>query len=167
MMESTTDKSGETGSKLMDVRFKDTSKIETIFDIMKVYGGVGGFMAYEYATDFTYSKRYSESPKVDKYTWLNLGPGAVRGLNRLLHGKPLKTKPPYALDLCLDILKRWKEWTYAKGVNLPEKSKCPILYSAVTYTYKHLDMRTVEHWLCEFDKYERGGSSKRNYDGGT
>lgn len=97
------------------------------------YHGWGGFTAYEVVCDLRYT-RYLEDAK-DKFTWAHAGPGAKRGLNRLL-GLPLKQpiSDRYALEkmreLHEDVGTAWM-------------------------AYPPLEMREIEHSLCEFDKYER------------
>ncbi len=98
------------------------------------YHGWGGFMAYEVVTDLRWT-HYLEGA-TDILSWAYAGPGAVRGLNRLV-GRPYKSHlSPYAalveMQMALSGLrKRWPD-------GLPK-----------------LEMREVEHSLCEFDKYER------------
>jgi len=98
------------------------------------YPGFSGFMAYEVVTDLRHSK-YLENAD-DIMTWANAGPGAKRGLNRI-HGRPLEQniKPSQLTEEMLELL------------NL-----------ASTYAVSHLptlEMREIEHCLCEYDKYER------------
>lgn len=69
----------------------------------------------------------------------NLGPGAVRGLNRLFC-RPLKSKPNVnrcivEMQELMDALSRSHDANALKGHTL--------------------QMRDVEHSLCEFDKYSR------------
>tara|TARA_R100000234_G_scaffold44045_3_gene26134 strand:- start:4 stop:660 length:657 start_codon:yes stop_codon:yes gene_type:complete len=98
--------------------------------------GGGGFMAYEVVTDLMYTP-VLQNP-VDRFTWANAGPGAKRGLNRL-HARELKKslKP----DQCNKEMKR-------------------LLHIAPLFVSEYVpknqvDMRTIEHSLCEWDKYER------------
>ena len=101
----------------------------------KGWGG-GGFMSYEVVTDLNYTP-VLEAAK-DQFSWANAGPGAVRGLNRI-HLRDLK-----------------------KGMN-QETANIEmrlLLDEAPKYCKPHVpiarvDMRTIEHSLCEWDKYER------------
>ena len=111
------------------------------------YMGMGGsgFMSYEVICDLRYT--YLLTDATDKETWSNPGPGAKRGLNRVL-GRALDAP-----------MKDWRQQsTRLLGIvqsNLPDMPK--------------FEMREVEHSLCEFDKYERArlgdGHLKRRYDG--
>lgn len=97
----------------------------------------GPFMTYEVVSDLRHT-RYLKGAK-DVMTWANAGPGALRGLNRL-HGRPVKASlaPSMALEEMRQLLNlTTKEW--------PKVSK----------DYPRLEMREIEHTLCEFDKYER------------
>lgn len=98
------------------------------------YIGWGPFMAYEVVTDLRHT-RYLRNAS-DICAWANAGPGALRGLNRL-HGRSLNTKisPRQANEEMRELLdivsKRWR-----KG-------------------RPQLEMRDIEHSLCEVDKYLR------------
>lgn len=97
----------------------------------------GPFMTYEVVTDLRHTRYLRNAPDVD--LWANAGPGAIRGLNRL-HGRPLKHQPRPAQTcaemraLLMAVRKLWPK----PGVWWPR-----------------LEMREIEHSLCEFDKYER------------
>tara|TARA_R110002073_G_scaffold79695_1_gene192170 strand:+ start:514 stop:1356 length:843 start_codon:yes stop_codon:yes gene_type:complete len=98
------------------------------------YAGFSGFMAYEVVTDLRHSK-YLENAE-DIMTWANAGPGAKRGLNRI-HGRPLEqTIKPLQLTIEMqELLDMAGDYI---GSFLPD-----------------LEMREIEHCLCEYDKYER------------
>jgi hypothetical protein len=94
------------------------------------YAGFSDFMSYEVVTDLRHTKWLSKAP--DIMTWANPGPGAMRGLNRIF-GRELngKQKKPLFIQEMRDLL------ALLNGNPLP------------------LEMRDIEHCLCEFDKYER------------
>lgn len=100
------------------------------------FHGWGGFTAYEVVCDARYTRYGQSVPWLqDARTWAHAGPGAKRGLNRLL-GFPAKTPMRDAEALMwMRLLLRdiGPKWPYG-----PE-----------------LEMREIEHSLCEFDKYER------------
>lgn len=112
------------------------------------FHGWGGFMAYEVVTDLRHTRYLRNAP--DIMTWANPGPGARRGLNRI-HGRPLKeaTKTDQLIN----------EMQYLLGV-----SRHVDVWDGPT-----LEMRDIEHTLCEFDKYERmrlgQGSLRSRYNG--
>lgn len=102
----------------------------------KGWGG-GGFMAYEVVTDLSYTPVLKWP--YDKFTWANAGPGAIRGLNRI-HDRNLKKalNQKQANEEMGQLLHVAKHYL---------KDSCvPVL---------DVDMRTIEHSLCEWDKYER------------
>lgn len=108
-----------------------------------------GFMAYEVVCDLRWTYLLRNAP--DVLTWCNPGPGAKRGLNRIL-GRPIDT-----------TIKR-EEW---------DRESIRLLHQATERFWKMmppLEMREIEHSLCEFDKYERArlgdGHMKRRYAGG-
>lgn len=95
---------------------------------------VKGFIAYEVVTDLSYHI-LSDAP--DKNTWANVGPGAIRGLNRCLSNRVKKRmKQEEALDWMMSFYSALKpKWSAEFGTELT--------------------LRDIEHSLCEFDKYER------------
>lgn len=98
------------------------------------YAGFSGFMAYEVVTDLRHTKHLCYAR--DIMTWANAGPGAKRGLNRI-HNRELKKtiKPDQLLNEMSELL----------------DVSCLYLKEYVPI----LEMREIEHCLCEFDKYER------------
>jgi hypothetical protein len=114
--------------------------------------GGSGFMAYEVVCDLRYT--YLLRNASDCCTWSNPGPGAKRGLNRLL-GRDLGYS---CRDYPQESLKLLRAVTNRLGGSMPP-----------------FEMREIEHSLCEFFKYEmavdqlmKGGSEyglKRRYNG--
>ncbi|AXF41385.1 hypothetical protein SHAb15599_00016 [Acinetobacter phage SH-Ab 15599] len=106
------------------------------------YVNWGGFMSYELVTDLNHT-RYLENAS-DRYTWLNPGPGFVRGANRLM-GLPLngnlseKASNEYALQVIEHAHKLYDEGVIPN--DLIDKSQ--------------IDMRCIESAHCEMDKYLR------------
>lgn len=106
------------------------------------FGGLGPFMAYEVVCDLRYTSVLRAA--TDAHTWANPGPGCKRGLRYVFPN--LATR---------DELAAMRELLGASrlGRNWPE-------------AWPDWDMRTVEHTLCEYDKYMRargGGLLKRRY----
>ena len=94
------------------------------------YPGFSGFMAYEVVTDLRHTKHLENAE--DIMTWANPGPGAKRGLNRI-HGRELEKSIPKS-----QLISEMREL-----LKLCNMAPLP------------LEMRDIEHCLCEFDKYER------------
>lgn len=112
--------------------------------------GVGGFMAYEIVTDLRHTRYLRDAS--DIMTWANPGPGAARGLNRV-HGRPVKA--PVKFEQAVEEMR-----ALLKHVTPQWHKKHPGVA---------LEMRDIEHSLCEFDKYERvrlgEGRPKSKYSG--
>ena len=108
----------------------DFSSLENSWKSFLPYAGFSDFMSYEVVTDLRHTKWLEKAP--DIMTWANPGPGAMRGLNRIF-GRPLdsKQKKPLFIQEMRDLL------ALLNNTPLP------------------LEMRDIEHCLCEFDKYER------------
>lgn len=117
------------------------------------YPGMGGFMCYEVVCDLRYTAFLENA--VDKLTWCNPGPGAIRGICRVYDIPFTKGKnnasPPK--------IEGWNEKT----------QELLTLVSETLTGMPSFEMREIEHSLCEFDKYERllwqDGRPKRKYNG--
>jgi len=73
----------------------------------------------------------------DIKTWANAGPGAMRGLNRIF-GRDLD----------------WKSSKHNWNEDMLGLFKCRNQYLPDDIA-EAIEMREIEHSLCEFDKYER------------
>lgn len=97
---------------------------------------VGAFISYEMVTDLRWTPILEHAE--DIYTWANPGPGAKRGLNRIFspsHDKNDNRRVNGKQDLLEEMR--------------------TLLNEAPNYTNLTLEMRDIEHSLCEFDKYMR------------
>lgn len=113
------------------------NSLERFFDAMITYRGIGGFIAYEIVSDVRHTRLLDHA--TDIMTWANPGPGAIRGLRRL--GLPHKPRAQ-AIDSMRLLLSR-----SCRSDNLPIPEEWPHI--------PDLEMRDIEHSLCEFDKYCR------------
>ena len=96
---------------------------------------LGAFMSYELITDLRHTHLLDTAD--DIYTWANAGPGAMRGLNRI-HGRPLN----------------FKSRKHNFNLEMRDLLSMSPLHLTEDFLPK-LEMRDIEHSLCEFDKYER------------
>jgi hypothetical protein len=121
--------------------------LQAVTEILSAYFGWGGFLAYEVACDLRYT-RYLRGA-ADRNIWANPGPGARRGLNRLA-GRVLQA--PLSVPNAVEEMRQIKGWLSSRWPYKPA-----------------LEMREVEHSLCEFDKYERvrlgQGRPRQTYPG--
>jgi hypothetical protein len=99
----------------------------------------GQFTAYEAISDIRHTALLDRAP--DIMTWANAGPGAMRGLNRV-H------------DRDLFYTRRSHPW-HEEMRELLKVSQDGMHWPAPTEAWPALEMREIEHTLCEFDKYER------------
>ena len=128
--------------------------LEDTFEDLRTVDCVGGFMAYEMVTDMRWVPSLLYDAE-DIMTWANPGPGAIRGLRRL--GRPHAPRAE-AIRSIEQLLResregRRKAWE-RDGPDEPFK---PIVQGP-TVLEDHmpvLEMRDIEHSLCEFDKYCR------------
>ncbi len=107
------------------------------------FPGWGGFLSYEVATDLRHTRYLRDAP--DILTWANAGPGAVRGLNRI-HGRPV-AKALSQAQACQEM-----KFLLMIARNHPE-----VRWNlrTVSERFAALEMRDIEHSLCEVDKYQR------------
>ena len=129
------------------------------------YEYLGGFMAYEVITDLRHTYLLENAP--DIMTWCNLGPGAKRGIGRVLFPQD------------------WNDRLRSSGGKVDSKTTFPVpedweellgqlmeeLQNLLPDNFPVLEMRDIEHSLCELDKYDRvlfnQGPMKRRYNGGA
>ena len=126
----------------------DTRSLEaTHKEIGQYYGWGGkGFMAYEVVSDLRFTNVLRDA--TDIMTWANPGPGCRKGLNRL-YGRSTRGlgEPERAIREMRELLGLADEYW-------PEE-------------FPKLEMRDIEHSLCEFGKYEKlrlgEGHAKNKY----
>jgi hypothetical protein len=180
------------------LEYIDTTMAE-IHERLMEYQAVGSFMSYQYCVDFSYIPRYlGKAP--DLNTWSAIGPGSIRGMNRMLFGT-VNEKIPLSewLENANNLHELWYLYVTGRGAG-EGRDYLTVTRELIEELYDELDrqmedgtrtmgerssnkervktfatermalflrvrMPDVEHWLCEYDKYMRGGSSKRRYDG--
>ena len=110
-----------------------TRSLQGTFDELTRLPGVGGFIGYEIVTDLRHTKVLRDAYDINH--WANVGPGALRGLRRL---DPSVT-PSQALIRMRALLA-----TSRQEIERVLEPHVPAL-----------ELRDIEHTLCEFDKYCR------------
>lgn len=111
--------------------------LEAATKALMPYHGWGPFTAYEVACDLRWTRYLCDAP--DKMTWANAGPGARRGLNRLA-GRPVNAG--LSNDQAVVEMRKLLAYISARW----PKGWVP------------LELREIEHSLCELQKYARGYS---------
>jgi len=113
-----------------------TRTLEGLHKQLCTYPYLGGFTAYEIVSDLRWLPILESAP--DILTWAHAGPGAKRGVNRVLgRDKNHSVKQDECLtvmEMLLALSRTWDMW--------PQH-------------WPAWEMREVEHTLCEWDKYER------------
>lgn len=121
--------------------------LEGAWKRLKEANGFGPFLAYEVVTDLRHTRYLRDAPDIS--TWANPGPGAMRGINRL-HG--LEPEPNRQFDdaYYIECMQQLLAMT-------------PNRLGDHFQDYPALEMREIEHSLCEYDKWSRAhnGESKR------
>jgi hypothetical protein len=122
----------------------ESNSLEESWETFCQFRGLGPFMSYEIITDLNYTYLLENATDVD--TWANPGPGAKRGLSWLRYGD--------ALHHVLDPIYWMQHYLEMFSSALPRMP---------------MNMRFIEHCLCEIDKYNRAlfgtGRMKRRYPG--
>lgn len=113
-----------------------STTLEEVWSWLTTFPHLGVFHSYEIVTDLRHTALLSRAP--DIMTWANPGPGARRGLNRIM-GREINKRVPR--EQCIEEMRE-----------LLKMSLDAKLWPA---NWPRWDMRTVEHLACEFDKYER------------
>lgn len=123
--------------------------IEGAVRYLEGFYGTGAFLAYEIASDLRHTWHLHHAS--DIMTWANPGPGAQRGLNRIFN-RQLDWKVPREMAVAemrlllalansraIDkFATEEQQWRWSLDPAMPE-----------------LEMRDIEHSLCEVDKYNR------------
>ncbi len=136
--------------RLQDEFVEDGVTLEEATERLMTYPYLGPFMAYEVVTDLRHTILSEAS---DIMTWANPGPGAIRGIGRVVNECPdtfRSNQKPLMLVHMRSLLK---------------ESRDPDNWPA---EWPSWEMREVEHWLCEYAKIcnaLEGKKLKRRYDG--
>jgi len=98
------------------------------------YIGWGPFMAYQAVVDMRHTRYLRDAPDIN--TWAALGPGSMRGLNRL-HGRPV-TQPLSQQQGLAEMLRLWEEQDAHRAPWVPR-----------------IELSDIQNALCETDKHLR------------
>jgi hypothetical protein len=115
---------------------------------------LGEFMAYEVVSDLRHTNLLCRASDID--TWASAGPGCTRGAGWVAAGDPGHFSRHSAVSK--DAMQGLMDW-------LLELSRSRAYWPFPDVRW---EMREVEHWLCEYDKWMRatvnGQPLKRRYD---
>lgn len=136
-------------AKLKKAIYEDR-RMEAVCDVYKSIDGVGGFMAYEYACDISYM--FLKDHFKDINTWANVGPGCRKGIAYILRnidGTRLSKK--YDQEAQQIIRKHWEPYMVQNVIREPTDPEYRKYLSKLVTP----EMRVIEMWLCEFQKYKK------------
>jgi hypothetical protein len=124
-------------------QIRTLNSLEGVTRWLTRYKYVGDFMAFEMVTDMRHTKLLNQA--TDIMTWANPGPGAYRGLRRIF-GEPRMRKDGQVEQYLVRT----------KMVELMREllSRAPAQMAGLV-NFPVVEMRDIEHSLCEFDKYSR------------
>lgn len=106
---------------------------------------LGDFMAYQIVSDLMYTPLLQTAP--DRMTWTCVGPGSARGCGWILENDPNHFSKDSKAQKA-DMVKLMREIL----------GECDLFWPK---EFKRWDMQTVQHWLCEYDKYLRAAGGQR------
>ena len=116
------------------------ASMEKTVELLQKYPTIGGFIGYEIACDLRHTRVLGHA--LDVNSWANPGPGARRGIHRLLIGdRHLTGKKPDYVAAMRQLLSQARAGAIAPHVT--------------AHAEWPFEMREIEHSLCEFDKYMR------------
>ena len=101
--------------------------LQSVYEELIKIRSIGGFVAYEIVTDLRHTPVLRNA--TDTMTWAHVGPGASRGLKRLGYN-------------VFDGIQAMIELLEKSPAALPDE-------------FPPLELRDIEHSLCDFDKYCR------------
>lgn len=114
--------------------------LESMWSQFMLYPYLGNFMAYEVVTDLRHTKFGWGATDID--TWASPGPGAARGLGRVLTGNVDQFR--YTRRSDRDAMLEGMQYLLGRS---RDRAHWP--------SNRQWEMREVEHWLCEYDKWCR------------
>jgi hypothetical protein len=157
--------------------------LESVWSWLKEFPFQGPFHAYEVVSDLRHTALLDRAP--DILTWANPGPGAQRGLNRIrgrVNGSPRKPKHKWRpggvpreqfvaeMRELLELSRDPRYWPQKVAGDAYGCDGYGLDNVTCAGPWPRWEMREVEHWLCEFDKYNRvlngEGEPRGRYDGG-
>ncbi len=168
---------GDFTEKLED----DNATMRSVWAEIAKYRAIGSFMAYQYACDFSYIPQYLMGAE-DAFSWSASGPGSRRGMSRLVYGNDHTRMNPVEWLGCAKVL--FDEWLSYIEKTLPAYTKKMVNEISPSNVSEDMEqtidnwvkdecgrfldirMQDAQHWMCEYDKYEKGGRSKRRFEGG-
>lgn len=134
---------------------EEDTRLEYVAEWLADARFMGPFLSYEVVTDLRHTYLLNKAP--DIMTWANPGPGAARGLSRIcgVHHDSLKREKKQDVLVMIELMQE-----------LLAASDEPHLWP---FDFPDMEMREIEHTLCEFDKYERvrlgQGRPRSRYNG--
>lgn len=127
------------------------ARLETAWRDLCTLDYIGGFMAYEIVSDLRHTPVLGHATDINQ--WANAGPGAARGLS-LLH------------DRGIDFNYANKQHQHTMQRLMRELLLLSLQSENWPPAWPVWEMREVEHWTCEYDKYIRaraGQDLKRRF----
>lgn len=129
---------------------KNLNTLEGAVEELSKYKMVGAFIAYELVTDLRHTSILKKAK--DIYTWANPGPGCKRGIHRLLFETVRGDKPRGSMVDYQSVMQKLIPLANDAFTEVLVPSGTPGMRDMV---FAKVEMRDIEHSLCEFDKYMR------------
>jgi len=120
-------------------RIRKFRSMERTVELLSDIPTIGGFIGYEIACDLRHTRLLADA--TDILSWANPGPGARRGIHRLITGSADKVRD-------IDYVRHMRQLYIATR-------ESHVLSEDIVKCEWPFEMREIEHSLCEFDKYMR------------
>jgi hypothetical protein len=109
--------------------------MEEVYLLLRSYPSIGGFLAYQFATDLN----YSELTDFDEMTFVMPGPGAANGIRKCFSDLGGKSEA----EVIQSVTRHQKECFATMGIDFPSLWGRP------------LQLIDCQNLFCEVDKYSR------------
>lgn len=122
-------------------QIRKARSMERAVELLSTVPTIGGFIGYEIACDLRHTRILADATDIN--SWANPGPGAKRGIHRLLTGSAAKIRGIGYVGAMRNLLM------------LATDNANPRVSTDIRSCEWPFEMREIEHSLCEFDKYMR------------
>lgn len=141
--------------ELICTEMMEGASLQKAHALLQRYPYLGPFMAYQMICDLRFTGVLGHSTDID--TWTAPGPGSARGIGRMFFDDPAAFNYNSEKDQLI-IVDKMRELLESAD---PKMNYWPA-------NWPRWELSTVQHWCCEYDKYERfrlgEGKPKQRYN---
>lgn len=127
-------------AKEITAGWKPGTSLEVYHADLRAIPRLGNFMAYQVVCDLRFTSILWDATDINE--WSSAGPGAARGLVHVFDCPLFAYGSEAGQEQMLDYMKELLEWSRLPGFWPKE--------------WRPMELSTIQHSLCEYDKYRRG-----------